>query len=298
MRTFIKLLLLTVLSGFAAIAFAETIEYDFIPGHFPDPVNITNGYLPFEGGSLVFMAVAEDECEISKQTLGFTGPLSPGYGIPTHIATVAVLVVRDQEWVTEAEDGECDYSTAELVEDTIDFYAEQNIANEPGDGSLGTGWYLGEDTFSQPDPDEGEGPECSTGGGWRAGVDDAEPGIIMLANPTSGDRYQQEYDEDNAEDWGAVTRTNRTVSIEFGTFTDCLSTKEWSPLEPGAVEKKSYCHASGGFPGGLALVEELTGGKTLRVEYIGADLPAALPGDNEPFPAFGDLGCTDPNPAP
>jgi hypothetical protein len=297
-----KLLLLTVVSGFAAVASAKTIEYEFIPGNFPASPTITNPYLPWNGGSLVFRAVTEDECVFTKQTLDFAGPVySADYTIPATVGGVAVLVVRDQEWEMDAEDGVCDYGSAVLVEDTIDFYAEQNQENEPDDGSMGTEWYLGEDTFSQPDLEEGEGPECSTAGGWRAGVLGAEPGIIMLAHPTSGDRYAQEYDEDNAEDWAAVNQTNRIVSLEeFGGLTGCVNTKEWSPLEPGAVEKKTYCVDSGGFPGGLALVEELTGGKTLRVEYIGPSLPVALPGDGALFPAFGGLGlgCTDPNAAP
>jgi len=280
--------------GLTASTRAETIEYEFDADNFPDPVSIDNPYLPFDGGTLVFKAIADDECEISRQIIGYTGPTVAGYTIPTHVDGVAVLVVRDQEWATDAEDGECDYATAELQEDTFDFYAQQDTDSEPGDGSTGAVWYLGEVTLSLPD--EGEGPACSTEGGWVAGVEEAEPGLIMLSEPASGDRYQQEFDEDNAEDWAAVLRTNGNVSIDFGDFTDCAVTREWSPLEPGAIEKKWYCHASGMFPGGLALVEEQKG-KTLRVEYAGATLvdDEMLNGYMEAFPAFGALGCTDPN---
>ncbi len=267
-------------------ATARTVEFEFDAMNFPMPASISNPYLPLPVRStLVFRGVAGDECEFSKQTVGFSDAV---YVPPYAVNGVQVLVVRDQEWVTEAEDGECLIDTVELDEDTVDFYAQQNL----GDGA-GAVWYLGEDTFSPPD--EGEGPECSTDGAWRAGGD-VLAGILMLADPRSGDRYQQEFDEDNAEDMGAVLRKNGKVTLEFGegdTYNRCLVTREWSPLEPGSVEKKWYCEAQGDFPGGLALVEELKE-KTLRVEYIGSALPGDFPGDEEDFPAFEDLGCADP----
>jgi len=286
------------LAGFAAgagglllagAALGGTVEIDFNGDNFPMPASITNDYLPLSLGTAVFRGIAGDECEFSKQTIGFA---NADYPSPYTVNGVQVLVVRDQEWATDAVDGECDLDSAELDEDTVDFYAQQNTGD--GDGAV---WYLGEDTFARPD--EGEGPECSDEGAWRAG-DDAGAvlaGILMLADPKSGDRYQQEFDEDNAEDMAAVLRKNGKVTIEFGegaTYSKCLVTREWTPLEPGSVEKKWYCMAQGDFPGGLALVEEQKG-KTLRVEYIGDTLPPGdFPGDGEDFPAFADLECTDP----
>ena len=43
---------------------------------------------------------------------------------------------------------------------------------------------------------------------------------------------------------------------------DCLETKEWSPLEPGAVEHKYYAAGIG-----LVLIIELQGGQT-RAELL------------------------------
>lgn len=279
-----------LLSSYGGNAWARTVEFDFDEANFPDPAFIDNPYLPLSliGGPLAFIGITEDECEISLQTLGFAGPVADGYAVPAEVAGVPVLVVRDQEWVTEAEDGECYFETAELQEDTIDFYAQQIT----GSGA-GSAWYLGEYTFAKPDVDEGEGPECSTEGGWEAEVGGAAGGILMLASPRAGDRYQQEFDEDNAEDMALVLRTNSKVSIEFDDFTGCLVTKEWTPLEPGSVEKKYYCEEDGGFPGGLALVEELKG-KTLRVEYVDPSILGELPGDGDEFPAFDALDCDDP----
>ncbi len=274
----------------AGTALGGTVAFDFDADNFPMPALITNDYLPLSlipGGTAVFRGIAGDECEFSKQTIGFA---NSDYPSPYTVNGVQVLVVRDQEWVTDAEDGECDLDSAELDEDTVDFYAQQNMGD--GDGAV---WYLGEDTFARPD--EEEGPECSDEGAWRAGEDDALGGALMLADPRSGDRYQQEFDEDNAEDMAAVLRKNGKVTIGFGdgaTYSNCLVTREWTPLEPGSVEKKWYCMAQGDFPGGLSLVEEQKG-KTLRVEYIGNTLPPGdFPGDGEDFPAFADLECTDP----
>jgi hypothetical protein len=84
----------------------------------------------------------------------------------------------------------------------------------------------------------------------------------MLADPMVGDTYRQEFLEDVAEDMAKVLRLNAEVSIEMGDFEDCLKTKEWSPLEKGAVENKYYAMGTG-----LVLVEELKE-KTVRQELV------------------------------
>jgi hypothetical protein len=106
-------------------------------------------------------------------------------------------------------------------------------------------------------------------GSWQAGVDGADAGIVMLANPKSGVAYRQELSEGTAEDLARVLRLNASVSIELGAYAGCLITKEWSPLEPGGIEQKYYCPTGGG----LVLVREHHG-KTLREELIGNTLPA------------------------
>ena len=117
----------------------------------------------------------------------------------------------------------------------------------------------------------------------------------MLGSPSSGDRYKQEYWEDEAEDWGAVLRLNAKVSIDYldSEFEDCLMTREWTPLEPGEIEHKFYCPEDGNPGPGLMFIEELKG-KTVYVEYIGADFGAPAPGEGDPsFPSLA-LDCTMP----
>ena len=275
---FISVLLSTVTGN--AVGTEVTIPFD--PNNFPSPPgDINNQYWPLPiGAILAYQAKTEDECEFNK--LIVTNE--------TYLTAVGVVttVVRDQEWITEIDDeGECDLETAELEEDTLDYYAQDM------DGNI---WYFGEATWSVDEETE----ECTDDGAWEAGtpigdpeVDPAQAGIVMLANPKSGDRYRQELLEDQAEDWGAVLRLNASVSIEMGEFSDCLITKEWTPIEPGEIEHKHYCLTpeSGGIGFGLVLIKELKG-KTKAVELTD-NFPVGLPGDGSAeFPADA-LGCND-----
>jgi len=71
------------------------------------------------------------------------------------------------------------FSGSEVTEDTLDWYAQD---------AQGNVWYFGEQTAEY----EG-GKVTSTEGSWVGGVDGAQPGIIMLAQPAVGDSYRQEY---------------------------------------------------------------------------------------------------------
>ncbi len=124
-----------------------------------------------------------------------------------------------------------EYEDGELVEDTFDWYAQDNQGNV---------WYFGEDSREIED-----GVVVSTAGSWEAGVDGALPGIIMFAEPLVGVWYRQEYYEDEAEDVGQVLSLNATVTVPYGTFTNCLQTAEWNLLEPGILEHKFYAPGVG-----------------------------------------------------
>jgi hypothetical protein len=267
-----------LLLAFAVVALApgkasgRMVEIPFLAGNFPLLPAITNPYWPLAPGeSFVYRAQTEEECSYNKLTVTSDTKLVMG---------VKTQVVRDQEWVTEVnDDGSCNLDTAIMTEDTEDYYAQDN------DGNI---WYFGEETLAW-DP---ESLECSSEGSWEAGVGDppAEPGIVMLADPRQGDRYRQELAEDVAEDMAKVLKLNASVSIALGEFSDCLKTKEWTPLAPGEVEHKLYCFDAEGNSAGLVFIEELKG-KTVDVELIGHTLPGPLgtfPGEFPltPFPAI------------
>jgi hypothetical protein len=77
----------------------------------------------------------------------------------------------------------------------------------------GNVWYFGEDTKTFCNRDQPD-VVCSTEGSFVAGEDGAAPGIVMLAQPTPGDFYQQEFAED-ARDMAKVLRLNADVTLGF-----------------------------------------------------------------------------------
>jgi hypothetical protein len=82
-----------------------------------------------------------------------------------------------------------------VLEKTFDFYAQDKEGNV---------WYLGEDT-TQFLPNG----KTDTSGSFVAGVNGAQPGIIMEANPQIPDAYRQECAASQAEDTAWVERGSR-----------------------------------------------------------------------------------------
>ena len=54
----------------------------------------------------------------------------------------------------------------------------------------------------------------------------------MLANPTVGDSYRQEYYKGHAEDVAEVVKVGETTKIDIGEYTAVVVTKDWNPLDP------------------------------------------------------------------
>ena len=117
------------------------------------------------------------------------------------------------------------YLDGELIEDTRDYLAQHK---ETGDV-----WYFGEHV----DNYEG-GKLIDHHGAWFAGVDDAKPGIWVLANPKVGDYFLNEYLIGEAEDESLVVGVGETVTTPYGTFTDCVKYLDGSPLFP----EKAYTY--------------------------------------------------------
>ncbi len=133
---------------------------------------------------------------------------------------VEARVVRDV--VTEG---------GEPVEVTDDWYAQD------AEGSI---WYLGEDTAEYEN-----GKVASRAGSFEAGVDGAEPGVIMPADPEDGMTYRQEYYAGEAEDEGEIIGTEEQVEVPTGHYADVLMTKDLNPLEPKVQELKFYAEGVG-----------------------------------------------------
>ena len=121
-----------------------------------------------------------------------------------------------------------------LAEDTTDWYAQDKIGNV---------WYFGEDT---KEVDE-FGHVITREGTWKAGVNGAQPGIIMEAHPHVGDVYQQEFAPGVAEDGARVLSLDESACVSFGCFDHLLLTEEQTPLHPGEVEWKYFAKDDVGF---------------------------------------------------
>ena len=171
--------------------------------------SIDNPWLPLaEGASWTYEKSAEDATEDVVITV--TDETKTVNGVET-------VVVNER--VTE--DGE-------LIDDTNTWYAQD------ADGNV---WILGETTETHEDG------EVETEG-WEAGVDGAEAGIAMLAEPKVGDVYRQMYLEGEAEDSAEVVSIDESVEAPAGSWTGVLQTEDSTPLEP-EVEHKYYAKGVG-----------------------------------------------------
>jgi len=129
-----------------------------------------------------------------------------------------------------------------LAEETFDYFAQDDNRNV---------WYFGEDSSAID-----KKGNTSSAGSWHAGVNGAQPGIVMEANPQVGDTYCQENVPGVAEDRAQVVAVGQSLVVPYATFNkDVLETKEFTPLEPGKTENKFY----GGCVGEIKSVA-ITGG--------------------------------------
>jgi hypothetical protein len=181
----------------------------------PDPID--NAYFPLVPGTTWVYdgykegASLEDVMTVTADTRILMG--------------VTVRVVRD----TAYEDGI-------LVEDTFDWYAQDDAGNV---------WYFGEDTREY----DAQGNVTSTEGSWEAGANGNLPGILMETAPASGDTYRQEYGLGIAVDMSTVLSLGKHLTVPLDTYANVIETKEYSCLESG-LDHKFYAP-------GVGLVKEL-----------------------------------------
>ncbi|MEX1238332.1 MAG: hypothetical protein WEB30_01395, partial [Cyclobacteriaceae bacterium] len=123
------------------------------------------------------------------------------------------------------------YLNDELIEETYDWYAQDR------DGNV---WYMGEAVDNYVG-----GVVNNHYGSWEAGVDGAEPGIVMLGNPVIGLQYRQEHYIGEAEDQGKVLSKTEPVTVPAGSFLNCLKIEETNPLDKNFLEYKYYAKGVG-----------------------------------------------------
>ena len=200
---------------------SETVELD--PDDFT--TDIDNPYWPMSPGSRWVYRETDGQGGVQRVDVTVTNQTKVVDGIEA-------VVVHDL--VTE--DGE-------KVEDTLDWYAQDK------DGNV---WYLGEDTKEYEN-----GKVASTEGSWEAGVDGAQAGIIVPAKPEQGLGYREEYYAGQAEDAAEVLSVEGKAEVPFGRFSGALITRNYSTIEPNAVELKFYARGIG-----PVLVVQTSGGSS------------------------------------
>jgi hypothetical protein len=118
-----------------------------------------------------------------------------------------------------------------LEENTTDWYAQDRSSAV---------WYFGEDS-----KDYKNGVVVSTQGTWEAGVDGAQPGVIIQGNPRPGPTYRQEYRPGVAEDMAKVLTTAASEFVPAGAFRHVVETYDTDPLNPDKVERKFWAPGVG-----------------------------------------------------
>jgi hypothetical protein len=179
-----------------------------------DPSNfvgtVDNRYFPLEPGTgFHYKGVAEDGKTPQTDDMVVTHQTK-------QILGVASTVVRDTV-----------SSHGKPIEKTFDWYAQDEGGNV---------WYMGESTR-----EVNHGHFVKQSDSWEAGVNGAEPGIIMPGNPQPGDAYRQEYYPGHALDQARNLGSGGPVKVPYGSYKDTLATVETAPkLDPGVRERKYY----------------------------------------------------------
>lgn len=204
----------------AGIAAAGTCPVPLPQGGDPanlDPADfvaeIDNPYLPFPVGTRWVFRESEPDGSAQKVTVTVTSRTRQILGIAT---TVVHDAVTDH---------------GELIENTFDWYAQDVCGNV---------WYMGENTKEYEN-----GVVVTTAGSWEAGVNGAEAGVVMPADPTVGQTYRQEFYAGEAEDAAAILSLDEQAEVPYGHFTDVVLIKEFTPLHPDVLEYKLYASGVG-----------------------------------------------------
>lgn len=149
---------------------------------------------------------------------------------------VVITVSDDVEVVDGVETRvviEAETEDGETVEISRNFFAICNRDNSVV--------YFGEDVDNYKN-----GVVDNHDGSWRAGINGARAGVIMPGTLLVGGKYFQEIArDDKALDRAEIVSMDVEFETPAGTFSNCLRTRESSPLEPGKVQLKHYAPGIG-----------------------------------------------------
>ncbi len=209
--------------GNVQLVAGQARKMPFSPAQFPNSLQINNPWFPLVPGTTYLYHATEtdpDTGEVVHETVRVDV-----LNQTRLVGGVEGRVVQDRVW----KDGL-------LVEDTFDWYAQDNSGNV---------WYLGEIATNYRYDEAGNLLGTDNDGSWETGIDGAQPGIQMPASPRVGDRYYQEFRPRVAIDQGDVLATGLMRNTSIGTLSGVVQTRDWTVLEPDSVEHKFYARGFG-----------------------------------------------------
>jgi len=192
---------------------AQTVE----PANFVR--HITNPWLPWKPGSLWVYRGVKDGV-VQKDTVRVLDGTKTILGV--HCTVVSDVATHN----------------GSVLEKTTDWYAQDRAGNV---------WYFGEATAEL----DAGGRVTTTSGSWLAGRDGGQEGLYMPAHPKPGQSGRQEYLRGEAEDHFRVLDVHAEAAVPAVKTHAALLTEEWSPLEPGVLERKLFVR-------GIGIVHEQT----------------------------------------
>lgn len=213
-------------SAVAGASFTNKIatEKDFDPNQFSDPTTIDNQWFPLKPGTqFVYEGSAIDDDRSIARRVVFTVT-----DLTKVINGVRTLVAWDR-----------DYNNSQLVEPELVFFAQDD------DGNV---WSLGQY------PEEYEDGELVATPAWIAGVQGAQAGLVMRAQPSTAT-------SDYSQGWGPkvgyadrakVHKIGHETCVAFGCYQDVLVTEEWDAADPAARQLKYYAPGVGNIRVGWA----------------------------------------------
>jgi len=81
-------------------------------------------------------------------------------------------------------------------------------------------------------------------GQWVAGENGTQAGLLMPATPKPGDVFEPERAPGVAQERSKVISTTRTIKVPAGTFTGCIETEVYDPIDKSTV-RRWYCPGAG-----------------------------------------------------
>jgi hypothetical protein len=185
----------------------------FDPANFPDPPKIDNQWNPLAPGTQFTLA----------------GEADRGGGLlPHRVVSTVTDLTRMINGVRAVVILEKDINEGELQEAELAFQAQDKAGNL---------WNLGEFPAEYEDGKFSGAPDT-----WISGLENAEPGNLMLADPQLGKpEYLQGWSPDiDFLDCAKVYKMQQKTCVPVGCYENVMIIDERSPLEPESGHQRKY----------------------------------------------------------